>query len=328
MANKVYINWPVGNYFGAAICGKYLLSELSKLTDIGYIENGFEQQIRTPEEQALVDKHKVKVSDKVEGTVIHSVDAQLKSYSPTWGDKNIAYIFFEWEPLTEVQKENLKAFDLIVAGSEWNAEITRRCGFDAVAIPQGVDLNIFKPLSTEPNRNFIIFSGGKLEPRKGQDIVIAAFKKFVSKYPRAVLAASWHNVFAPDYYESFIKGLANVPNFRVIPLLNHHDMARLMNDTTIGVFPNRCEGGTNLVMMEYLACGKPVIADFSTGQKDVLNDHYAMRVDPQDPIESLIGRLEYAYVCREKLPKMGELAHEAMQGFTWAKTAERFKELI
>ena len=40
---------------------------------------------------------------------------------------------------------------------------------------------------------FVVFSGGKLEIRKGQDIVIQAFKKLLEICPDALLIASWCN---------------------------------------------------------------------------------------------------------------------------------------
>ena len=61
---------------------------------------------------------------------------------------------------------------------------------------QGVDTAVFNP---EPvplllKRSLVIFSGGKLENRKGQDIVIAAFRLLLRKYPDALLIAAWGNV--------------------------------------------------------------------------------------------------------------------------------------
>ena len=52
---------------------------------------------------------------------------------------------------------------------------------------QGVDLPRGR------GERFIVYSGGKLEHRKGQDIVVAAFREFVKTHPDAVLATTWHN---------------------------------------------------------------------------------------------------------------------------------------
>jgi hypothetical protein len=39
----------------------------------------------------------------------------------------------------------------------------------------------------------VIFSGGKLEFRKGQDIMVAAFKRFHARHPDSMLMVAWQN---------------------------------------------------------------------------------------------------------------------------------------
>ena len=60
---------------------------------------------------------------------------------------------------------------------------------------QGVDTAVFNPIPVPRilHASIIIFSGGKLEIRKGQDIVIHAFKKLLLVCPDALLIASWCN---------------------------------------------------------------------------------------------------------------------------------------
>jgi hypothetical protein len=53
--------------------------------------------------------------------------------------------------------------------------------------------------------------------------------------------------------------LGSIPNFQ---------MPQVLREMDVGIFPNRCEGGTNLVAMECMACGMPVILwclDVSSG---------------------------------------------------------------
>jgi hypothetical protein len=54
-------------------------------------------------------------------------------------------------------------------------------------------LNDDAPAATAFKGKFVVFSGGKLEMRKGQDIVIAAFEKFAAKHKDAILVTAWHN---------------------------------------------------------------------------------------------------------------------------------------
>ena len=86
---------------------------------------------------------------------------------------------------------------LVISGSRWNQALLRRQGIErSYLVHQGVDTAVFNP---EPvprlvNRSLVIFSGGKLENRKGQDIVIAAFRLLLRHFPDALLIAAWGNV--------------------------------------------------------------------------------------------------------------------------------------
>ncbi len=47
-------------------------------------------------------------------------------------------------------------------------------------------------------------------------------------------------------------------------------MPALLRDCDAALFPNRCEGGTNLVAMEAMACGVPSLIADNTGQHDLV----------------------------------------------------------
>jgi glycosyltransferase involved in cell wall biosynthesis len=134
---------------------------------------------------------------------------------------------------------------------------------------------------------------------------------------------------------------------RVITVLprNNAQMARLYKNTDVGLFPNRCEGGTNLVLMEYMACGKPVIATFSSGHKDIINPSNSIVIKKMKPLninsegvlqavwddpdlEETIAHLEAAYQNRDTLKLIGDRAGADLSQLTWRKTAEMFHQLL
>ena len=60
-----------------------------------------------------------------------------------------------------------------------------------------------------------------------------------------------------------MRGICSFPACSV----SHAELARVMREEIdVAVFPNRCEGGTNLVAMEALASGVPVVLANNTGQ--------------------------------------------------------------
>ncbi len=163
-----------------------------------------------------------------------------------------------------------------------------------------------------------------------KDLLVTEFMtafKLQEKYPDVYFMPAWANIFKED--TSQYRELSKLKNVLIVPLCKQIELVEMMRQTNIGLFPNRVEGGTNLVMMEYMACGKPVIANDSTGQADVIDDEYAFRINGGDLqlVESMVDRLEYAYLNRDVLEDMGKKADKAMDNFTWELMADRFLEL-
>ncbi len=220
-------------------------------------------------------------------------DHDFNPVSPARGKINLAYTFFEF-PLGQNAKANADSYDVVFAGSTWCIDRLREKGItNTRLLIQGVDRDIFYPSpGRKPDGQFRIFSGGKFEYRKGQDLVIAAFKEFSKAHPEAHLICSWFNP-----WPQLIGGMRQSPHvaiyenesptqqmffadmlcynglrrnqFTVLPKLSQQDLAGEMRNTDCGLFPNRCEGGTNLVLMEYAACGRPIMANTYTGHSDV-----------------------------------------------------------
>ena len=329
---ELYLNMPLGEYYGWSICGKNLLKEFSKKIKVHYVENGFTVSIRTPDTIDLVDKLKTEPKD-VDVPFIHTTMPDFMPCVTNRGKPNIGYAFYEDFTMPESYVENAKRnYDILVGGSTWNKELFKSYGINTTSIPQGVDRRIFYADHKVKSDEFIVFSGGKFEKRKAQELTVKAVAEVQKKYPNIQFLAMWHNLFDPDNAKEGIKKLlgdTGIKNVHYLGLYPQEIMAQIMRGTTIGIFPNKCEGGTNLVLMEYLACGKPVIANYFTGQKDVLAPHYAFLTQGEDSkiLAETIDYLEYAYLNRDRLKDMGKFASIAMEKFTWENTADKFLEV-
>jgi glycosyltransferase involved in cell wall biosynthesis len=60
-------------------------------------------------------------------------------------------------------------------------------------------------------------------------------------------------------------------SFIDLPFTHNLLMPSVLRDCDMAIFPNRCEGGTNLVAMEAMACGVPTYVSYNTGQKDLVD---------------------------------------------------------
>jgi len=245
-----------------------------------------------------LDKHFVMVTSNHDPVDVcfMPVDGAFRPLTPARGKVNVCMNFFE-SPLEPDARENAAQFDVCFVGSTWCQQRCAEAGIlNTRVLIQGVDGDIFKPQPPRgPDGTIRIFSGGKFEYRKGQDLVIAAFREFVKVHPEAHLVCAWHNPWPQlmlaavcdkrcalnpkasgqtqeEYLESLLV-INGIPreSFTILPQLSQHDLAREMANTDFGLFPNRCEGGTNLVLMEYAALGREIVANVLTGHADVEN---------------------------------------------------------
>jgi len=306
-----------------------------------------------------------------------------------WGTVNVGILFSESTAITPGDVQFLQHFDVVLAGSSWNANVLRRAGLPAshVAVfKQGVDSAAFArvdnknsdeggvaadklrgeaaprrtpagwrwraeqrkefrerrqdatgittastatadrtggnddaargntevrndpPWLSSPGNDddglFFVFSGGKLEYRKGQDVVVAAFKRFAVNHPDARLVVAWANAWPASLatlndpsgqHPVHTTGLplpatpsTGTPQgtLQILPWLEkqgialtqvvdlgyvrHKDMAAwALRAADVALFPNRCEGGTNLVAMEAAAAGAPLVLSGAHGHADL-----------------------------------------------------------
>ena len=291
--------------------------------------------------------------------------------------RHVGVTFFECSRFSQKDLEILNKFDLVISGSRWNQALLKRQGIvRARLVHQGVDTAVFNP---EPvprllKRSLVIFSGGKLENRKGQDIVIAAFRRLLRQYPDALLIAAWGNVghvglstiAASPYVQGAPKrGRADaispwleangIPraNVFLLPCVVNRQLPHLIKQADVAVFASRCEGGTNLMAMETLACGVPTLISANTGHLDLLTMGFGHalpvgqvglgQVDPSfyrayggdplglwgetDPEELLNFWLKIA-ANREEWSQLGRQNADAVKSLSWRKSMRKLLSLV
>jgi glycosyltransferase involved in cell wall biosynthesis len=314
---------------------------------------------------------------QLDGPLIQQIrDASFVPIAPELrGRPNIGYCFVETNLLQPRFIENGKRnFDRIVTGSTWCTRMLTDYKLPNIATAvQGVDATLFFPHpSASSGRDhfldrFVVFSGGKFEFRKGHDIVIRAYKVLQDRHRDVMLINAWFNHWFTSvqtmeasrlirykaqkgpHVQEMTRLLTeqgiDVSRVITIPRISHLITPRIYRNTDVGIFPNRCEGGTNLVLMEYMACGRPAIATATTGHGDVIQADHAIVMGvksevtitteagpiarwPEPDLDDAIDKLEWAYQNRDKLRAVGDRAAAAMAPLTWKKTAEVFQNVI
>lgn len=271
---SIAIGWPLSSYTGWGVYGINLALELAKRgveAMSTHVVRGDQIKVDPLRLHALdgfVRRSNMQQPVPKDHVLLHALGNQ---FMPDHKTARIGIVFFE-EPLSPAAIDRAKRYDIIITGSSWNEELLRSHGLTNVrTLIQGVDRSLFHPA---PRRNlypgrFLIFSGGKAEPRKGQDIVVKAFRIFARKHPEAMLVTAWHSPW-PHLAKGMDLDLTEFAD-RVIDVgpVPNGQMAPVYRECHVGLFPNRCEGGTNLVAMEAIACGLPVLLSNCTGHRDL-----------------------------------------------------------
>lgn len=332
------VSMPRGSAHGWGIAGDYLSREIAKLPPL-------------------------------EDVTLHGMrTVALDPFDPSvWDRFNIGYCFFEDTiTLLEFARQAAQQWDFIVAGSSWCEQHLRIGGVkNTTTILQGVDGDMFYPGPKKGCKDrFVVFSGGKFELRKSQDLVIAAMRVLMERHPDVVLSCAWYNQWPfslatmelseyitfqhreGDCLDILAETLERngIPLNRVIlhPVLNNAEMREVYLNSDIGLFPNRGEGGNNMVMCEYMACGRTVIASDMTGHADVITTenalplthyrpyhyrHHAEGIWFEPSLEEIVEKLESAYSNQQGLRRKGLKSAEDMARLTWQGAALQFYEI-
>jgi glycosyltransferase involved in cell wall biosynthesis len=265
----------------------------------------------------------------------------------------------------------LRKYDALLTISNWNAALLEAAtGRKARVIHEGVDVATFCPAPRsgwlDPDR-FYIFSPGKLEYRKGQDLIVLAFKRFAARHPDATLVTAWHSPW-PQYAVGF-KGRLQVPvalgENGMLDVLrwvtdNGVDarqvidigscvnvlMPSVLREMHVVVQASRAEAGTSLPVKEAMACGIPVIAAFNTGLQDLLTDENCIVLRRQSKVpaidelatdgwgesdvDEIVAALERVYDDRAGAAAIGATARRQLieRGRTWTQHAAAFRQWV
>ena len=123
----------------------------------------------------------------------------------------------------------------------------------------------------------------------------------------------------------------------------NHLMARVLREMDVAVYPNRCEGGTNLVAMECLACGVPTIVSDNTGHKDLVATGAPLALRRQRPVsydgvgtegwgesdvEEIVDSLEQVWRDRRAAERRGLFGAAVLGDWSWAAFAARLRDTL
>ena len=368
------IDWEIRSDTGWGVYGINLAIELLRAGDVTPVVHAVGPMDVSPLVAARLSPLTRRGAGPAPSLMLRALGNGLE-HGPGWdaigARRNVGMIFFEDTALDALAVARATALDLIVAGSAWNTQVLRDHGIAHVAtVPQGIDPSIFHPAPRTGmfGDRFVVFSGGKLEYRKGQDLVIAAFRQFVQRHPEALLVVAWHNAWPALISDLDLAGhVSGIPalaggQLDLVPWLVHNGvpatsvidvgrqpnalMGQIVREADVALFPNRCEGGTNLVAMECMAAGVPTIVSANTGHLDLVSTggcrpltHQSAPASPtrffrgidgwgESAVDEMLHALEHAITDRVSRQDLGRRGAAAMAQWTWHHQVTQLRAVL
>lgn len=205
-----------------------------------------------------------------------------------------------------------------------------------IKIPMGVDLKLFSECKqSEKGKNIKILSVGRLIGVKGFHILIEAMPKILSSFPKTELVIVGSGP-EEDRLQNDAKkaGLEQGKNFFMVGAKNHRELSEIYKSATICVVPSvtdtitKEKEGQNLIVIEALACGIPVVASRNGGISDIVKDDKTALLVKEGDSSELAQKIIYLLSNHEKQTLLAKNGIEMiMREYSWTSIAQRFDNI-
>lgn len=182
-------------------------------------------------------------------------------------------------------KQVCKHADKLICNSHNSASIVKRLNYaddnKIAVLHPGVDASLFVPAEEDvqfkhqmgwQNRKVII-TVGRLQERKGQDMMIRATALLKKQFPEILYAVIGRGECL-DSLQALTAELGLTEHVQLLTEMSDAQMIQAYQQSDVFILPNRTIGndieGFGMVLVEAQACGIPVIAGDSGGTKETM----------------------------------------------------------
>ena len=229
-------------------------------------------------------------------------------------------------PFKGLEQNSLRKLGMFLAPSRFQIEQARRIGIigrkKAAVVPLGVDHDRFYPV--DKSDDFALYLG-RIHPHKSLELAVMAMKN-TPESCSLIIAGDIEPQFL--WYKSYLANLAEkmgISNrFEILLSPSDSEVVRLMQKCSIFLFPSTIDT-FGLVVLEAMACGKPIVACNRGGVPEVLGDAGFLLEPSIVEWTSAVSRLTSDSSLRRR---MGEKAFERSHAFSWEKAANRLLNAV
>ena len=217
----------------------------------------------------------------------------------------------------------LRRVDRIVVPSEYLRDVFRRHGYDAIVIPNVVDLSAFVYRERLPLRPRLL-SARSLEAHYGVDNTLRAFAVLRRRRPDALLTVAGGGRELP-HLKSLAAGLG-VPGIRFLGPVRPEAMPRVLDEADVFVNSSTVDNQP-VSLLEAFAAGAPVVSTAAGGIARMVRDGENGRLVPAgdpvamaDAIDDLLSRPDGGV-------RLARRAREEVSRHTWPRVRPLWDEV-
>ena len=178
-------------------------------------------------------------------------------------------------------------------------------------------------------REFRVLFAGRLDPIKGLKLGVRAFAKFSLSDPRATFEIIGSGE-AEAEVRQLIRRLGSEDRIRLVPWMARDELMRRIQSCDVLLFPSFRDGG-GAVVVEAMACGRPVICLDTGGPAFHVQDSWGIKVPPRDPasvvdgLAAALGRLAGDPELRKSMGRAGR--ERVLSFYLWDTLGDRLAEI-
>jgi len=192
--------------------------------------------------------------------------------------------------------------------------------------PMAADISLFYPKPVKKRKESIILSIGNLIKTKGYEYLIEAVDLLKRKGRRFRLIIIGEG---PEEYllKNKIHSLELDREIKILPFMFKPELNKFYNLCDIFVLPSLSEG-VSVVVLEALACKKPVVATAVGGMRDIIENEVTGLLVPEKDSIALVNAIERVLDDGNLAEKISTTGYkEVIENYTLLKIAERTVEI-
>lgn len=229
---------------------------------------------------------------------------------------------------------------IIAESSFIKSELDKLIGYDTKAIicPMGIDTNTFVPKDQVELRKkydirtkYILLFVGRLVEKKGVEYLIDAMKIITRKLLDIKLLIIGTGILEKKLKDK-VEKLNLSSSISFLGVMKHEDLIDYYNICDLVILPSIFDKygeteGMPAVVLETMACGKPLIASNIDGVPDLVKDEYnGLLTNPKDAWD--IADKIIKALTQVNLKEMGERARQTALSYDCKEVGREYKDIL